>query len=85
MGSRNRPLGTLREKKKKKPQSSWVWSGDGASALLIRESGPTSAAPKSCCGKSSVAITSFSGGSASELNCTFSKVVFSFYGYSSDL
>ena len=73
------------KKKKKKTQNSWLWSGDGASALLIRESGPISAAPKSCCGKSSVAITSFSGGSASELNCTFSKVVFSFYGYSSDL
>lgn len=82
-GVRNRPLGTLRVKKKtKKKQKNSIflamvrrWCFGSANA----ESGPISAAPKSCCGKSSVAATSFSGGSASKkLNCTFSKVVFSF-------
>lgn len=68
-GVKEQAPGYLESKKKnqknKKTQSSWLWSGDGASALLILESGPISAAPKSCCGKSSVATTSFSGGSAS--------------------
>lgn len=54
-------------------------------ALLVLESGPTFPAPKSCYGKSSVPITSFSGDVVSEFNCTFSKVVFSFHGYSSNL
>lgn len=54
------------------------------SALLNLDSGPPFAAPKSCYQKSSVPLTRFPGGSASEVKHTLSKVAFPFSGYGSD-